>query len=1433
VSRLLFLSHSGVDTEAATALKARILASPAAREHGLAVWFDKDDLRAGESWQSQLEDAIANSHAFAVYVGSGGVVNWVEAEVRLALNRAITDPDYRFVPILASAAPGPESLPGFAQQFQGVFDVEARPDEFDHLMRAILGGAEAGQLQLESEPFFGLRAIDETRSHLFFGRAKEAEALAALLYRTPLVLVTGDSGSGKSSLVRAGLAPRFRGGVLALLDGARAENTIWHVVTSQPRNQPFRQLGDAVGEAAKGLGLSLADRGALADWAAGGEIDKVRRALRCDLPPERVQVLLVVDQFEELLTITPPELRAPFIDLLLELSDPADGRHRVVLTMRHDYANLCNAFERLKNRLDADDRRARFLLGRMSEEGLRRIVTEPLRLAGIGPEDREALASEVLRDVGERPGDLALVQMALTETWRARDQHGGDLLRAYADVGRVEGALAQAAERVRTQALDDEQRAQLDSLLLRLVRLGDTGGATRRVAHREEFDDPRWRLVQKLASEDGKRLILLGGSAERPTVEIAHEALVTAWPYFQNLLQGTADDKRVLDALTPRAQAWAAQNDQSERVKRRATGADLELFAALAKRRPVWLSDDEHRFVETSLAAEQTRQLRQKWLFHGAVAASLVFLAVAIGAVWFFLEAQDQTRVAETQTRRAEAEARIAEQQTRLAEEQTRIAEERARAAKSRELAARAGDSLLLDAELGLLLALEAIDQAPTVEAEVALHRALHAARLRLRLDGRSGPVAHVAFSPDGKRVFTAISGGIAKVWDSATGKELMTLGDSGYSRTPFAVSPDGTRLVTAGRRVWNAITGAEVATMVGPKIGIPHMAFSPDGKLLATAEGDEARLWDTETWTELATLAGHTNGVEHVAFDPSGAKLVTASHDATAKIWDSSTGEELTTLEGHHETIWDVAFSPAGTQVATASHDGTVRLWDAATGEELATLRGHSDAVWDVAYDAAGTIIATASDDGTARLWDAASGQEMRTLSNHKGSVRRVAFTPDGKTLATAGADGTARLWNVATGIELVALTGHTDRVWDLALDPMGRILATASDDGTVRLWDVAVGEELVTLDDQSDGLRFVAFNPDATRLVTAGSAAAKLWNTDTWTEAAELSGHAGTINGVALSPDGRRLATGSDDGTARLWDAVTGELLANLPGHTGVIWGIAFGPNGHRLATGSFDSTAKLWDAETGAEVTTLTGHDGRIGTVAFSPDGRWLATGGDSVMVRVWDARTGAEQHVLYAHEFATFGLAFSADGTLLATAGQDGAKLWDVATGEELAFFTEHGGFVWYVAFSPDGRLLATASADDTVRLWAVPTGEERATLRGHIDSVEHVAFSPDGLRLATASADATVRLWDATTGQRLLTFSGHTGGIWHVAFSPDGAWLATASADGTAKIYPLEIDQLIARAQARLTRTLTQEECRQYLHLEKCPDPTSLPRAQLD
>ena len=278
--------------------------------------------------------------------------------------------------------------------------------------------------------------------------------------------------------------------------------------------------------------------------------------MRCGLPANCTRTLLVVDQLEELLTLAPEDHRRAYIQLLLDLAAPKDESFAVVLTMRRDYYNLCSEFPPLYERLEADNRRARYLLERMRDEDLRRVVTEPLKLAAVAQSAREALADNVLRDVGERPGDLALVQFALTATWQHRNEYGGDLLQSYTGIGRVEGALARAADKVYEDPEilgGDAKEPEIEAVFIRLVRLGDTGGATRRIARCGEFSDARWSMLQALAEDRGNRLVLISGPEGDERVEIAHEALVTQWPRFQRWLQAAAGDKRALDELIERA----------------------------------------------------------------------------------------------------------------------------------------------------------------------------------------------------------------------------------------------------------------------------------------------------------------------------------------------------------------------------------------------------------------------------------------------------------------------------------------------------------------------------------------------------------------------------------------------------------------------------------------------------------------------------------------------------------------------------------------------------------------------------------------------------------------------------------------------------------------------------------------------------------------
>src|SRR3984893_8625586 len=479
---ILFLSHSGSDTEAARALKRRIEGSPAAMEAGLKVWFDKDDLRAGKSWQAQLAETIEKeADAFAVLLGARGVVNWVEAEVEVALSRATTSPKFPFIPIIAKESEGSNALPAFARRYQGVLDPLNDPSELAKLIKAATGDWDQ-KVILTGEPFVGFRAMDESWANRFFGRKGEVRDLVEKFKKHRLIAIVADSGAGKSSLAQAGLIPAFRGGALAGEGRDGPDDKLWHVVVMRPGSDPIQGLKDGITDAAKLLGMGGAEQSSLRSRLDISNIGESAYALRCDLDRKKTETLLIIDQFEELLIQTPEDKRAPFVDFLCALADGPFG-FRILLTLRADYFTLDDSLQRLRSRLWADGQDAVVRLKRMNDQALCRTAREPLVLVGFKDQPAvDALIQAIQRDVSNREGDLALVQMALHSVWRRhKENQSDDLLQAYAEVQGVSGALAYEAEKVRGK-LNDAQKALLFPILARLIRRGERGGATRRMA---------------------------------------------------------------------------------------------------------------------------------------------------------------------------------------------------------------------------------------------------------------------------------------------------------------------------------------------------------------------------------------------------------------------------------------------------------------------------------------------------------------------------------------------------------------------------------------------------------------------------------------------------------------------------------------------------------------------------------------------------------------------------------------------------------------------------------------------------------------------------------------------------------------------------------------------------------------------------------------
>lgn len=1218
-------------------------------------------------------------------------------------------------------------------------------------------------------PFKGLRHFDEADRHLFFGRERLVASLAGrLIGGEAFLAVIGASGSGKSSLVRAGIVPALTASEASSVQDLAPAGVRWRSAIFTPSARPLQALAAAVtppggGDAAQALADSLATEPAA---LSGFLRSQLAAAAQPGQPaPADGHWLIAVDQFEELFTLcrSAAEQRA-FVDALLAAADSAgDAPATVVIALRADFYAQCGQHPALRQALAAHQE----FIGPMSAEELRRAIEAP-GLQG-GWEFEPGIVDLILRDAGDEPGALPLLSHALLETWLRR--RGRVLtLQAYAETGGVHGAIARTAEAVYHHRLTPEQQPLMRSILLRLTELGDEGLDTRRRATLQELASSpaaQAQVQHVLAILSDARLV----TVDQDTVEIAHEALIRAWPTLRQWLADDREGLRLHRRLTEAAQAWEELGRNPDELY---GGARLALAREWAESHPTDLNALEGQFLAASVELAERRQREQ--------------------AAQQARELEAARALAETQRQKAEAERRLADEQRQTvvrlrrravfltvamvtalalaglalflrgqvqqaalrAEANATRAEQERRIATSRELAAAAVSNLALDPERSILLAMAAISQTRAAdlpvprEATEALHQALLTSRLRQTLPGPYG----VAFSPDGARLATGGPASSTTIWDLASGEPALTF--TGHSRDLYGVS----------------------------------VQYSPDGHKLVTASADgTAVVWDAASGRELARLRGHIANVYDALFSPDGARIATTSADGTVRLWDAVTGERL--LVVRQPSAAGIAFDPTGERLAVATaapSAAPVWLWDTRTGQQVGAIGAFARDTTDVDYSPDGASIAVADGSGESAIWDVQSGQRLVSLGRGAPTYS-IRFSPDGQQVATGGTDGVVRVWDAATGGLLLTLPGHAATVTNLDFSPDGALLATASADGATRLWDIspAGSRELLT-----------------------------------------VPAHDAVVYSVDYSADGARLATASWDRRAAVWDAQSGELLASLPEHPDSIARVAFSPDGRSVATAAYDGVVRLWDAASGQPIRSIAAHGPLDIDVAWDAAGQRLATGGSDGTVKLWDAATGEMLAELDGHSNRVHWVAFSPDGALLASASWDGtARVWRAGSGEHVATLAADGGQVKSVAFSSDGSRLATAHEDGAARLWGLASlaGTQPPapthTLAGHTGSAWDAAFSPDGDLLATLGFDGAVRLWNAATGEELLAIPGENNGA-DLQFSPDGRFVATTSGSGKVLVYAVTLDDLLALAQARLTRSLTQSECQRYLHLDECP-----------
>ena len=1177
-------------------------------------------------------------------------------------------------------------------------------------------------------PYKGLSAFQAEDADVFFGREALVDELLARMQRSRVLVVGGPSGSGKSSLVRAGLLP-------ALSAGALPGSDRWRIDLFTPGADPF-------GELHYRLTRTLDHKPPVSVEEMREDPRQARRL--ADLSDDGNPRLIYIDQFEELFTHTDDAgTPAGVVEALASMADPADSTVRIVLAVRADFYDRCAQIGWLAERITENQ----VLVGPMSTDNMRRAIEEPARRSGLRLEP--GLIDAVVDEAGASAGSLPLISHALVETWSRRE--GNVLtLEGFRAAGGVAGAVAQSADQLFDETFDAAQQQAARRLLLRLITPGDgTADTRRRMSVSELSRDPEPEPMRRTVSAFVNARLL---TVDEHVVEIAHEALIGGWPRLRGWIDAERENLRFRQRVGRAAVEWESQNKDPDLLYR---GTPLSTALDWARENGDSLDVLEQHFLgaseaardaaEAEVAHRQARAQRARRLATTAL-ATLAVVSLLAGALAFVLL------------------------------QRSRESNEEADRSFANAIGVAALNTSEDDPKAGVLLAVESLVRSDggTFEARSALARArVNLAESPITADGPvlplEGNLLFVTLSADGTRFATGDNLGTIRLYDTDSGEQL---GDD------LAAFNEGARSLTFGgddgRLVAASAEGGVVSWDIRDPLNVPEptslfstsdlvwsVALHPNGQQVAVGDSSGTfTLVDINTGELVAQHRWEDDetdalGVQALAFTPDGGSVILTSRAGWLRRYDLAAGV------GEANGGWDLVWSTPNEPATGSGPQQYAKLWELEVSPD-------------------GRYLAVAGDRKTAALFDAASGRFLTDVSDRGGLPRGISFNASSTLLLAGDSEGRVHAWDIAEMLEPGAVlaapatrVGHASRVIEGDVSADGLSYVSLANDESLQRWSLDTPEYRTDLGPLADTAGFAdmggAFGVAGTAdgsVVFVGDGDGRVHRLDPEAQVVRsgTNGHASAAVALGVSADATLLASiARDDAEVRIWNAETLELQHTLAGHSGRGRAVAFSPNGEFLASADDQGAVIVRRVSDWSVTHTLTNPGGGETAVAFTPDSSSLLTGGRQATVRVWNLGNG-DQRTSWTtaggpSDAVVRSVAVSSEGLVATADSDDRVQVFDLdgrpADGSrQLSGF--EGGDPVAVAFANDGAtvVVLTASGSLDVRDWQRGEPLLARNLEAHSGGAQQLWLEAAGNTFVTAGGgDSTVLLWDLLSVER--------------------------------------------------------------------------------